>query len=194
MCQWNVGTLLPRDVMQITPCFRHSDIGGLLDGPGYQTLAEDLATGLQAKAGTTRGLTVKLYEIGLPKPNRPKATAVRNAGLSAESTQPRELAMCLSFYGDRNAPHQRGRLYVPLGVLTAAGALSVRPAAGLRDNLGTWADIFSGLGGANVDWIVWSPTRQEATKVDHWFVDDEYDVQRRRGYKPSARSAGTTSG
>jgi len=201
MCQWNVGTTLPRDVMQITPCFEHDDIGGLLDGPGYQTLAADLCLALSNKVGADKQLTVKLYDIaedahkgdGKP-PNRPKATAVRNVGNSAESTQPRELALCLSFYGGSNAPHQRGRLYIPAGLLMAAGALAVRPSAGILTTLGGWNTVFASLGGANVDWIVWSPTRNTATKVTNWYVDDEWDVQRRRGYKPTTRTVGTTSG
>jgi hypothetical protein len=193
MCQWSIGSALPRDVMQITPCFRvQEDFSP--GGTGWTDLADDLADGLQVWEGATkRQLTVKLYQIGEPKPNRPKATAVRDVGVFTESACPRELAVCLSFYGGQNAPHQRGRLYTPPTFYTS-GALPVRPTAPWRARVAELVPLFAGLGGINVDWIVWSPTRSLATKVDHWWVDDEWDVQRRRGLKPAARDAGTTGG
>jgi len=183
--------------MQITPCFRHhATLPG--DDPNWQSLADDLATIIDDFSGTavgrTREVTVKLYEIGQPKPNRPKATAVKNTGLSAEAESPRELSCCLSFYGGRNAPRERGRLYIPQCMFQGSSAIGVRPSPTQRTKVGTLAPAFAGLGGANVDWIVWSPTNNSATQVSHWFVDDEWDVIRKRGLKTSARTVGTTSG
>jgi len=199
--QWSVGTMLPRDVMQITPCFRHNSWIPGVDDPGYQTLADDLATAISTVTASDKQIQVKLYDISLDahkgdgrEPNRPKATKVLNAGACAESTQPRELAVCLSFYGGKNSPRQRGRLYLPVGVTTAAGSLGVRVPSGIRTTVGSFASKFASLGGPNVDWIVWSPTNESATKVTNWFVDDEWDVVRKRGYSPSARTTGTTDG
>lgn len=192
---WQVGSNLPRDVMQITPCFRaQADLDPA--GTAYQDLADDLLDVIDTWTGAaTRQITVKLYKIGEAKPNRPKATSVKYAGTNAEANCPRELAVCLSFNGGQNAPRQRGRLYLP-AFLTAnlATGVPVRPTLTIRDKVGALAPAFAALGGINIDWIVWSPTNSSATKVSNWFVDDEWDAQRRRGLKPTARSAGTTGG
>jgi hypothetical protein len=194
MCQWNVGTLLPRDVMQITPCFEHSATLGDLGQVDYDALANDLATGLQTWVGATpRQLTVKLYEIeNSDKPNRPKSTVIKNPGVSPEASFPRELAVCLSFNGGNNSPDKRGRLYVPL-IPFGASTLGPRPSAAIMQKAADLVPLFTGLGGSNVDWGVWSPSRRTFTAAERWFVDDEWDVQRRRGLKPGARNSGTTT-
>jgi hypothetical protein len=192
MCQWQVGSALPKDVMQITPCFR-ADAVFPGDDPTWTDLADDLADGLNTWADTLkRQLTVKLYDIAGTKPNRPKATAVRDVGHIDESPFPRELALCLSFYGGPNAPKNRGRLYVPLQFFSSTNP-GPRPTPTHRTKVGDLAAIFAGLGGIGVDWIVWSPTVDAATAVENWFVDDEWDVQRRRGLRPTTRTTGTTS-
>lgn len=195
--QWHVGTMLPRDVCQITPCFRHQL--GIVEGdPDWQTLADDLAAGLQTWCspilGNSNQLDVKLYEIGEPPPNRPRAVKVLNAGNSAEANSFREAACCLSFYGGDNTPRQRGRLYIPAFIASSGSTLGVRPSTTIRSKIAELVPLFAGLGGVNVDWIVWSPTAQAATRVENWWVDDEWDVQRRRGLKSTARTAGTTGG
>jgi hypothetical protein len=194
LCSWAVGSSLPRDVMQVTPCFRHQAVLPF-DDPNWQDLADDLAVGLNgwASGSATRQLTVKLYEIGGEKPNRPKAVAVNAAGSMSETSYPREVCVCFSFYGGRNAAHQRGRLYLPYWTLSSTPP-AVRPSVSHRDKVVTLAPVLAGLGGVDVDWIVWSPTRNEATKVEHVYADDEWDIQRRRGLKPTTRSEATTGG
>jgi hypothetical protein len=197
-CQWQVGSPFPRDVVQITPCFRHQ---GILPGddPNWQTLADDLSAGLNtfnSTIGNSMASTVKVYEIKDPVPgvpNRPKATKAINPTNMAEAGLPREVALCLSFYGGPNGPRNRGRLYIPAFMLVPS-VMPVRPAQATRDKVGTLVALFAGLGGIDVDWIVWSQTNKAATKIDHWYVDDEWDAQRRRGLQPSTRSSGTTGG
>jgi hypothetical protein len=192
---WQVGTMLPRDAMQITPHFRHQNVLPL-DSVDWQSLADDLANGLAnvGNAGVDKQVTVKLYDVAGTTPNRPRATKILYPGASAEPTLPRELALCLSFYGGPNAPKNRGRIYVPYWLVAASGTTGVRPTATERANAAEFVPLFAGLGGVNVDWIVWSPTTDSATKVENWWVDDEWDVQRRRGYRPTTRLAGTTGG
>lgn len=193
-CSWQLGSMLPRDAVQITPCFRHQRIDPL-QGTDWTQLATDLANGLNTwrTQPANQQLTVRLYEIGLPPINRPKATVVLNPAQSVESSVPREVALCLSFFGGNNEPHNRGRLYIPPTLFTG-GVPTVRPTQAMRDKVGELAGIFAGLGGVDVDWIVWSKTRAAATKVTNWYVDDEWDTQRRRGLKPTTRSSGTTGG
>jgi hypothetical protein len=195
MCQWNVNTMLPKDVMQITPCFRVSTVLPQTD-EGWQTLADDLAAGLngwQAQP-TANTLTVKLYDLDDDtRPNRPRATAVRAPGQSGAPDVFRELAICLSFNGGENSPRQRGRLYVPYVMVDPSPTVRLRPSLANRQKVADLVPILTGLGGINVDWIVWSPTNGSATAVERWYVDDEWDIQRRRELGPSARLAGTTS-
>jgi hypothetical protein len=197
MCCWQVGSLLPRDMNCINPCFRHQ---GILPGddPSWQQLADDLAAGLNtwATGGGSRQLTVKLYEIKDPvpgEPNRPKATKVLNPGQFTDTSFPPELCACLSFYGGQNFPRERGRLYLPYWALSVS-APGPRPATADRTKANTLAPVFAGLGGVDVDWIVWSPTRKAATKVTNYYCDDEWDNMRKRGKTVTVRTAGTTGG
>lgn len=193
LCYWQVNSLLPRDRMSINPCFRHQTMGiGEIDGAA---LANDLATALKAweLAPTNHELTVKIYDIEGTKPVRPIGTKVLQPAAASAASFPSELACCLSFYGGQNRPDQRGRLYIPQ-VKMSVSAPGVRPTSTERLKVGDLVPILANLGGLNVDWIVWSQTRRAATKVTNWFVDDEWDVQRRRGLKPTARTSGTTSG
>lgn len=196
-CSWQVGSMLPRDVFTIDPCFR--DQLGVTDDPlsggDKQALAEDLATALKAweLAPTNHQLTVKLYDIEGTKPVRPMATAIRQANAAQQAAYMREIALCLSFYGGQNAPQNRGRLFIP-HVKMSNAAPSVRPSSTERDKVAALVPIFSGLGGPDIDWIVWSPTKRAATKVEHAWVDDEWDVQRRRGDRPTTRTIVSTGG
>jgi hypothetical protein len=193
LCSWQCDTALPRDAMTINPHFRHQ---GVLPGddPTYATLANDLATGLNGwgTGSANRQLTVKLYDLADTEPRRPKATKVLNTGLASASSYPREVCLCLSFFGGNNLPQNRGRLYIPMWA--TGGSAGLRPDAAQRTKAGDLVPVLAGLGGVDIDWIVWSPTRNAATKVTNWFVDDEWDTQRRRGLRPTTRTAGTTGG
>lgn len=195
LCSWQSNSMLPKDVHQITPCFRHQQILPVEGGPEWDTLANDLINGLDTWdiTSSTHEMKVRLYEIGGAKPNRPKATVTKYPGVSAALPVPPELAICLSFSGGPNAPHNRGRLYIPYWCVSSSSP-GERPTGTNQTKVGALVPLFAGLGGVDVDWIVWSPTRTQATKVERWFVDDEWDVQRRRGYRPLTRTSGTTGG
>jgi hypothetical protein len=194
-CIWQMESLLPRDAVMINPCFRHNPIGGWLPANAQQ-LADDLAAALKAwEVGPTlHQLTVKLYDIEGTKPVRPMATKVLTPNTAMGWSVPPELSCCLSFYGGVNRPDQRGRLYIPVQKSDTASAAAPRPTSTIRTKIGALAPIFAGLGGIDVDWIVWSKTQQHATQVTNWFVDDDWDVVRSRQSRPSTRTAGTTGG
>lgn len=191
---WQLDSMLPRDAVQVTPCFRHQL--GLIEGaPEWQDLADDLADAINGwhVNPTIHQLQVKLYDIEGEPINRPKAIAVRNPGSATGTGWPREVALCLSFNGGNNEPRNRGRIYLPYAKL-GTGTPDVRPSTTIRDKAAALVPIFANLGGSNVDWIVWSPTALAATKVERWYVDDEYDTIRKRGLKPTTRTSGTTGG
>src|SRR4051812_19764755 len=105
---WARDTAFPRDRMSINPHFKITNLGAL--GTGYQGLADDLATGiknLQQPGQAGREVEVKLYDAESAPPNVPLATKKLNSGASPQSTSPREVGVCLSYYADRNEPRRR---------------------------------------------------------------------------------------
>jgi hypothetical protein len=53
--------------------------------------------------------------------------------------------------------------------------------------------ILTGLGGVNVDWVVWSSKLRTSVPVTDWHVDNAFDTQRRRGIGATVTVSGTTS-
>ena len=178
---------LPKDSTVNTVYF--DDHGALSDPQG---LATDLQEGLHAiPILATRGLRVKLYDLADAQPRPIKGESVVEPTSSITSLGNREVALCLSFYGTRNLPRQRGRIYV--GPFSAAEAGSRAPAAPIRAAVASLVPVFTNLGGADVDWVVYSRTSGLTHAVTDWWIDDAWDVQRRRGLSPTMRDMGTTT-
>jgi hypothetical protein len=172
--------------MVITP---HFDDGGITTDP--QQLCEDLADALAAWDIITTQLIVTAYDAQGAAPVYPQGRAIRNEGAVAATAVPREVALCLSFYSDRNLPRQRGRLYAPAGLFTSA--VGLRPTVAMRDKLAVLAVDFQALGGPDVDWVVYSRADDVARPVTNWWIDDEWDTVRSRGLRATTRLMGTTS-
>lgn len=131
-------------------------------------------------------IVVKAYNAEGVPPHYPIGEKILNVGVAPGSSGPREVAMCLSFYADRNIPRHRGRIYLP----AAAGQMTLnspRPNDGSIDKVLGLAQMFSDLGGTNVDWQVWSRSDNAFRKVTHAWVDDEWDTMRSRGMRPTTR-------
>jgi hypothetical protein len=178
-----------RDRFVITPHFNDRGISSDPDG-----LARDLAEGLAQVLGFSGEIKVAMYDAqGLP-PNYPKGEHVFQPGQVWAGAGMREAALCLSFYSEHNRPRNRGRLYIP-AALTAAGTSGTRPPIGsVQTQFQALVSLFAGLGGADVDWVVYSRRDNQAKKVSNWWCDNEWDVQRSRGLRPTSRISGTTSG
>lgn len=117
---------------------------------------------------------------------------VVNAGAPpAPSGSPRDVALCLSFYADRNLPRQRGRLYLPM---CNNVNLPSKPTATHMNKALAVATMLAAIGGVDIDWEVWSPTSNSGKKVTNAWVDNEWDTQRRRGLKATTRTSATVSG
>jgi len=189
-CQFGADSALPRDRFVITPHF--NDAGSTTDPQGLcDDLADALVGWLTQVTTPAREVLVKAYDAQGTVPVFPQGEAIRNGNVYPESGSPREVALCLSYYNERNLPRRRGRLYVPAPMI-ATGLSGPRPNAALRDRVALLVPIFTGLGGADVDWCVYSRREDTARPVTHWWVDDEWDVQRRRGLRSTTRTLGTT--
>lgn len=187
--EFSADSTLPRDVLTITP---HFDDGGALTDP--QGLCDDLAAALDTWVGTgERQIKVTAYDAQGTKPVYPQGEAIVNVGVAPASACMREVALCLSFYSQRNIPRQRGRLYIPAPLWTVASGLTVRPSGPQRQQVMGLGPIFEQLGGVDVDWVVYSRADNDAYPVTNYWVDDEWDVVRSRGLRSTTREEASTS-
>jgi hypothetical protein len=182
----------------ITPHFRRQlDIGDPTSGADAQALCNDLADKWAFLAGLGgTPYTVTAYNDQGAKPRFPLAITRRNTNAAPKvPAVPPELAVCLSFYSGENRPSYRGRLYFPAWLLGAtAGDTGLVVPTALRNAAQTQVGYMASLGGANVDWGVWSGTTQAFHKATDFFISDAWAIQRRRGIRETARTKGTTSG
>jgi hypothetical protein len=133
----------------------------------------------------SREWIARSYEVG-PPPQYPVAEVVRNEGFAPVSGVPREIALCLSFFSERNVPRQRGRLYLPL--LENSNALAVRPSpTQMADAMALGQALFD-ISAAGATWGIYSQSDDVWRPVTHIWVDNEWDTMRSRGLDADARS------
>jgi hypothetical protein len=142
------------------------------------------------------GWRTELYNLADAEPRVPfeeETWPNISSGFSGVSG-PAEISLVLSFQGDPTSgvsqARRRGRLFIgPLGTLSTA-----RPGANIRA-------VWAAAGSAFIDitsatWVVYSPTLDalgatllaSATEITNGWVDDAWDVQRRRGVSPTMRT------
>lgn len=188
-CSWLYDTAFPRDRMVITP---HFELTGAIQDA--QDLCEGLADALDTWSGATGELSVKSYDAQGTPPVYPNGEAVRREGVVDTTNYPRELALCLSFYADRNVPRQRGRLYLPIPIVGFPSGVAVVPVASQIQKAMDLGPVLAALGGSDVDWVVYSRADDDARRVTNFWVDNEWDVQRSRGLRATTRQTATTGG
>lgn len=156
-------------------------------------------------AHTSAGCLLQLYDLtghldgsatGHPPYEQDTFTLPGGGG----SPLPSELAVVLSYHADftgipEHGPHTRprsryrGRLYIgPMASSTLASDSTTHRASvaqNVRETIAAGAGHFSSL---EPTWSVWS--RKDATmrQITQGYVDDAWDVQRRRGEDPIART------
>jgi hypothetical protein len=138
---------------------------------------------------------VKFYDLPGVKPNYPFATTTWNFGTApVGNPYASECCVCLSFQGQKTPgfpqSRRRGRLYI--GPCSDAIALAGRPVAATVTGVSTQAGLFKTAVSAitgDVKWAVWSVRDQLAVEITDGWVDNAWDIQRRRGILPTARTA-----
>lgn len=169
------ATTLAKDAITNTLYFNVTQVGE----PDYQALVNDLWTIFSTRPWVTgRILDVRAYNMDDAKP-RPVKGSKRAVTTGTIANGPPQIALCLSYYADRNLPRQRGRIY--LGPWSSPDRA---PSTTITTNLMTLAPALAGLGGVNVDWSLWSPTTGQHTRINHAWVDDSWDVIRSRKIAP----------
>lgn len=168
---------LPKDAMSINPHYNCDDAAGL---------AAALKTNLLAHAnvGASTPFKIKIYDAEKAPPSYPLATS-ENVAPAKATTYPRELAICLSYYATWNRPGYRGRLYLPIPLVS--GTLALRPTTAQQNAaLGFRTTLTSGLPPGTI-FEVWSPTYKRGSGVSNWWCNDEWDVVRTRGLRETSR-------
>jgi len=183
---WSDG--LPRDTVVNVLHFLVASPGDVL--AGYQDLVDDVAAAFNAFGPySTRVLTVKAYNLADTKPRPILATKVISGSGAISGLGNRDVALCLSFYADRNIPRHRGRIY--LGPFSASDCGTTKPGGSLMSQALTLANALGAAGPTEAQWSVWSELDNLARPVTKAYVDNEWDTQRRRGLKSDARTTAT---
>jgi hypothetical protein len=164
----------------------------------WQALAVAVSAILYNNAGSApanwlfyggRGGITKVYDMKAPKP-RPEVgyQAYVPTTWDSQPLGPREVALCLSYYGTRNLARQRGRVY--LGPWSTTYTVE-RPASILRQSMLSLGKALIGPihAGAINDWAlsVWSRVSAQEWPVTNLWVNDVWDVHRERGMPETAR-------
>lgn len=122
--------------------------------------------------------------------------------ISVATSLPLEVSICSSYAasvggtGTTNAAQRRGRHYIgPLntGASSSGTNQPARPTTAMIDDVSAAAhDVIDSLSTSSMNWVVLSRATGGAfSMVDHGWVDNEFDTQRRRGVESTARTSWT---
>jgi hypothetical protein len=136
-------------------------------------------------------LELRFYDLGQQPPREPHIEQITDVAFSgSNSGLPLEVALCLSYYADRNLPRQRGRIYLgPFNNGAAAGQMG-KPAADLIQTVSKLGPDLLSIGGPESDatWVQLSRVAAQTREVTAGWVDNAFDTQRRRGEAADART------
>jgi len=179
-------------------CFETPTAPGASDFDDYRTAFKDFYDDLAGLIGPTiaqNGHEVKFYDLeNTTPPNYPLAERVWNlASAPGGSSLPTEVAVCLSFQGQRvpgfPQARRRGRVYI--GPFTTTANSSGRPSTTVMSTLASAAvTLCTNLKGAGLPGLlsVWSHVDGTGVEVTNGWIDDAFDTQRRRGIQRTTRN------
>lgn len=134
------------------------------------------------------GGRVVVYDMADPLPRPEKGVSLYTPSTwYSGSLADRSVALCLSYYSDRNLPRQRGRIYIGGW---PSNTTNERPSTSSTSNL---LDLAKGLyqlttaGGMGIVHAIHSKRSGATLAVNHYWVNDVWDVQRSRSPKETNR-------
>lgn len=141
-------------------------------------------------------VTLRFYERDDPEPRIPYYNTSFSINTGAGEELPSEIALCLSFHGEPvsglPAARRRGRIYIgPLGGSAAPSSGPSRPVQAFIDLIRTRAlavKAASAASGGIFQWTVWSTSDAAPVPITGGWIDNAFDVQRRRGLAATARN------
>lgn len=130
-------------------------------------------------------VTAIAYDMADAKPRPEKAKATYTSGSPSAQSQlaPPQLALCMSYYGARNLPSERGRLYI--GGWSAGQ--SGRPSGAFMDKLTSLGHALFDVGGEDIAWVIRSEKHNTEEPITTVWCDDSWDTQRRRKLEATSR-------
>jgi hypothetical protein len=175
--QFPYDSALPRDEVSIHPHFSTPDPDALVAALKANLIAWTVIG--------AHPFEIKAYDAQKAPPSYPVAQGAQT-GTAAASTQPRENALCLSYFSTWNRPRYRGRLYLP-GTWVSASP-GVRPTGtAMTAAMGFATAVLTKNLPAESNWVVYSRTDNKAYGVTDYWVDDEWDTVRSRGLRSTTR-------
>jgi hypothetical protein len=157
-------------------------------GVGYQSHADEIRDLFAGRNPTYpqgghfylgRNIRVIVYDLAdaKPRPERAVSTYTPSTPDAVGDYGPHQVACVLSYYGTRNLPRQRGRIYIG-PVKRDDQAVSIQ--SSFSDAILQLGHGLFDTGGENVAHIVHSEVSGLDTVVQNYWVDDSWDVVRRR--------------
>lgn len=137
--------------------------------------------------GGRKGQT-RVYNMADLKPRPEKGyTAYNPASPESATLGPREVALCLSYYADRNLPRQRGRVY--LGPFLLAEIFERPDTTMLSRCLQLGKNLIAPPTFGTLAWqlCVWSRADAQARGVGTVWVNDVWDHRGERGQPETTR-------
>lgn len=138
------------------------------------------------------GHTLRLYDLADPEPRAPYYTGSWSFATAPSGTSaPPECAMVVSFQGERisgqDQKRRRGRMYMgPLDASTVgSGLFSGGDVSSVATNVKSLCDD---LETANITFGVYSRVDNLLVTVANGWVDNNVDIQRRRGLAATSRT------
>jgi len=176
-------------IFGMSPAGAVTPSGGSEAGTAVRTFYGDMGALLSKVVGTVR---VKWYDLGETPPRTP--TTLTDLGTaSSGSSLPSEVAMCLSYYnGTVPRPKKRGRIFLgPLkeSVVDTAAAIPRISAAARTTVLDALDTMVSSL--TLTEWGLLSQVDEVIWPITAGYIDDAFDIQRRRGEDPVTRTTFT---
>lgn len=140
------------------------------------------------------GHQVKYYDLPGVKPNYPLQEDTFDFIIAPSGTPlPSELSVCLSFQGSKASgfpqARRRGRIYV--GPLSVGSNVNGRPDPSLIGAIAAAGNALrtdvAAIAG-DTRWAIWSVRNQAPVEVTDGWVDNAFDIQRRRGVRDTSRT------
>ena len=182
-----VDTNLPED--EFCNVFHLEHVAGLAVQTDLDQMADDINAMYQQRLGFGAAkVRTQVYDVG-PPPNPP--LSIRSAGTMLMTAKaPRELCLCLSVYADRHNKRKRGRLYIP-SCLQSPAQTDPIPSGTAQNWALAWYATSNGslpdLGGPDWKFGVYSRVDGTFNQSKGAWVDNAWDIQRRRGLAPTSR-------
>lgn len=201
---WKHTNGLPKDRFVHTWHFFTAGTGA--DFPNVRDLLEDFycTTGAGSPLRTHMPTSlqtqpeVNAYNLADPKPRTPVYTAGFKVPVTfgTGTPLPTEVALCLSYEAKKlsgsNQARRRNRVYLGPWRSQTVGSTGAPDTTFITD-ISRQAKALHDAAEASVtwDWVVYSPTDDTHHLIDHLWIDNAWDTQRRRGIAPSTRSEHT---